>query len=166
MDSRRVNPPRSSGIRTVPGTPVHHNNRNSTLSSRTTPSSAGVPSIHGAPLVNKHLPSKQSGTGKQLWTALYEYQAKGEDELSLRKNDLIEVLSMDCVISGDEGWWTGKCNGKVGVFPCNFVAPADLDFSNLKRDELLRFYPPHIGKIGFQMSHLSGSESRKTQFIT
>ena len=51
---------------------------------------------------------------------------------------------MDYVISGDEGWWTGKCSGKVGVFPCNFVAPADLDFSNLKRDELLRFYPPHI----------------------
>ena len=22
---------------------------------------------------------------------------------------------MDYVISGDEGWWTGKCNGKVGM---------------------------------------------------
>lgn len=146
MDSRRiVNAPRSSGIRTVPGTPVHANNRN--LSARIAPSSAGVPSaLTGAPgSVNKHLPPP-SKNNKQLWTALYEYQAKGEDELSLRKNDLIEVLSMDCVISGDEGWWTGKCNGKVGVFPCNFVAPADLDFSNLKRDELLRFYPPHIGK--------------------
>ena len=40
--------------------------------------------------------------------------------------DLIEVLSKDYKISGDEGWWTGKCNGKVGVFPCNFVAPYDL----------------------------------------
>ena len=29
--------------------------------------------------------------GKQLWIANYEYQAQGEDELSLRKNDLIEV---------------------------------------------------------------------------
>ena len=75
---------------------------------------------------------------------------------SLRKNDLIEVLSMDYVISGDEGWWTGKCSGKVGVFPCNFVAPADLDFSNLKRDELLRFYPPHISFNELKVSEVIG----------
>merc|ERR550532_1835322 len=97
-----------------------------------------------------------SPNGKQLWIANYEYQAQGEDELSLRKNDLIEVLSMDYVISGDEGWWTGKCNGKVGVFPCNFVAPADLDFSNLKRDELLRFYPPHIGFNELKIAEVIG----------
>ena len=84
---------------------------------------------------------------------------------------MIEVLSKDYKISGDEGWWTGKCNGKVGganfklecpltfyhifsslsnsipkvgVFPCNFVAPCDLDFSDLPKEELRRFYPPHI----------------------
>ncbi len=68
----------------------------------------------------------------------------GEDELSLSKGDEIEVLSKDYKISGDEGWWTGKCGGKVGVFPCNFVAPCDLDFSNLSKEELKRFYPPHI----------------------
>ena len=63
---------------------------------------------------------------------------------------------MDYVISGDEGWWTGKCSGKVGVFPCNFVAPADLDFSNLKRDELLRFYPPHISFNELKVSEVIG----------
>ena len=92
-------------------------------------------------------------------------QAQGEDELGLSKGDVIEVLSKDYKISGDEGWWTGKCNGKVmapntnlntncisfslitfqvGVFPCNFVAPCDLDFSDLPKEELRRFYPPHI----------------------
>ena len=30
------------------------------------------------------------------------------------------------------------------MFPCNFVAPCDLDFSNLPKEELRRFYPPHI----------------------
>ena len=40
-------------------------------------------------------------------------QAQGEDELGLSKGDVIEVLSKDYKISGDEGWWTGKCNGKV-----------------------------------------------------
>ncbi len=84
------------------------------------------------------------GNSHKMWHAIYEYTAQGEDELSLSKGDVVEVLSMDYKISGDEGWWTGKCNGKVGVFPCNFVAPADQDFSNLKREELLRLYPPHI----------------------
>ena len=89
------------GVRTVPSTPVH-----AVTNSRLTGGGGG-----------QH--HKQ-----QWWKAIYEYEAQGEDELSLRKDDLIEVLSMDYVISGDEGWWTGKCNGKVGVFPCNFVAPA------------------------------------------
>ena len=121
------------GVRTVPSTPVH-----AVTNSRLTGGGGG-----------QH--HKQ-----QWWKAIYEYEAQGEDELSLRKDDLIEVLSMDYVISGDEGWWTGKCNGKVGVFPCNFVAPADLDFSNLKRDELLRFYPPHIGFNELKIAEVIG----------
>ncbi len=63
---------------------------------------------------------------------------------------------MDYIISGDEGWWTGKCKGKVGVFPCNFVAPHDLDFSNLRREELLRFYPPHIAFEELQIAEVIG----------
>ena len=78
----------------------------------------------------------------------------GEDELGLVKGDEIEVLSKDCKISGDEGWWTGKCRGKVGVFPCNFVAPCDLDFSNLSKEELRRFYPPHISWSELQVNIL------------
>ena len=52
---------------------------------------------------------------KSMWTAIYDYDAQGEDELRLVKGDVIEVLSKDYKISGDEGWWTGKCNGKVGM---------------------------------------------------
>jgi hypothetical protein len=70
------------------------------------------------------------------------------------KGDEIEVLSKDSKISGDEGWWTGKCRGKVGVFPCNFVAPCDLDFSNLSKEELKRFYPPHISWSELQVIFL------------
>nr|XP_040582160.1 mitogen-activated protein kinase kinase kinase 9-like [Lepeophtheirus salmonis] len=84
------------------------------------------------------------GVSSAVWTAVYDYEAQGEDELTLEKGDTIEVLSKDYLISGDEGWWTGKCEGSVGVFPCNFVAPKDQDFSNLKKEELLRFCPPHI----------------------
>lgn len=58
---------------------------------------------------------------RSLWTAAYDYEASGEDELSLRRGDVVEVLSKDAAISGDEGWWTGKVNHRVGIFPSNYV---------------------------------------------
>lgn len=58
---------------------------------------------------------------RSLWTAAYDYDASGEDELSLRRGDVVEVLSKDAAISGDEGWWTGKINHRVGIFPSNYV---------------------------------------------
>ncbi|XP_044726843.1 mitogen-activated protein kinase kinase kinase 11-like [Chrysoperla carnea] len=60
-----------------------------------------------------------------LCTAIYDYTANGEDELSLRKGQVVEVLSKDAKISGDEGWWTGKIGDKVGIFPANFVGEDD-----------------------------------------
>nr|CAD7574057.1 unnamed protein product [Timema californicum] len=88
-----------------------------------------------------------------LWTALYDYEAQGEDELSLRRGEIVEVLSKDSKISGDEGWWTGKIGDKVGIFPANFVAeedvidsvssvigdiqPVEIDFSELDLEEVI-----------------------------
>ncbi|XP_008192286.2 mitogen-activated protein kinase kinase kinase 11 isoform X2 [Tribolium castaneum] len=88
-----------------------------------------------------------------LWTALYDYDAQGEDELSLRKGQIVEVLSEDAKISGDEGWWTGKIGDKVGIFPSNFVAyedpinhvnsiivdihPIEIDFNELELEEVI-----------------------------
>lgn len=48
-----------------------------------------------------------------LWTALYDYEAQGEDELFLQRGQVVLVLSMDPNISGDEGWWIGKIGDKV-----------------------------------------------------
>ncbi|XP_010887033.2 mitogen-activated protein kinase kinase kinase 21 isoform X1 [Esox lucius] len=58
---------------------------------------------------------------RSLWTAVFAYEGTGEDELSLRRGDVVEVLSKDAAISGDEGWWTGKINHRVGIFPANYV---------------------------------------------
>uniref|UniRef100_A0A672MZ91 Mitogen-activated protein kinase kinase kinase n=1 Tax=Sinocyclocheilus grahami TaxID=75366 RepID=A0A672MZ91_SINGR len=76
-------------------------------------------------------PNKSSNSGvwahsapvcpRSLWTAVFDYEASGEDELSLRRGDVVEVLSKDAAISGDEGWWTGKINHRVGIFPSNYV---------------------------------------------
>ena len=50
---------------------------------------------------------------------LFDYKAGEEDELDLKKGDLVTE-----VVSGgelEEGWWSGVYNGKRGVFPNNFV---------------------------------------------
>ncbi|XP_062851436.1 mitogen-activated protein kinase kinase kinase 21 [Trichomycterus rosablanca] len=58
---------------------------------------------------------------RSLWTAAYDYEATAEDELSLRRGDVVEVLSKDAAVSGDEGWWTGRLDRRVGIFPSNYV---------------------------------------------
>ncbi|XP_070849024.1 mitogen-activated protein kinase kinase kinase 11 [Chaetodon trifascialis] len=74
------------------------------------------------PLSNwKNLDQSQKGNfTNPVWTALFDYEASCKDELTLRKGDLVEVLSLDSEISGDEGWWAGKVNNKVGIFPSNY----------------------------------------------
>ncbi|KAK7103858.1 hypothetical protein V1264_018670 [Littorina saxatilis] len=68
-----------------------------------------------------------------LWTAIFDYDAVRDDELSLRRGTQVQVLNVD---SGDDGWWMGKVNGKVGIFPSNFVAKD----SQLNTDKI----PPDI----------------------
>lgn len=48
----------------------------------------------------------------------YSYKAQNEDELSLKEGDIVTILNKDCQ---DPGWWKGEVNGKIGVFPDNFV---------------------------------------------
>ncbi|XP_047247167.1 mitogen-activated protein kinase kinase kinase 10 [Girardinichthys multiradiatus] len=59
------------------------------------------------------------------WTAVFDYEATADEELTLRRGDLLEVLSKDSKVSGDEGWWTGKIQDKVGIFPSNYVTRGD-----------------------------------------
>lgn len=47
---------------------------------------------------------------------IYSYRENKPDELSLAVGDVIEIFE-----EVEEGWWRGKLNGKVGVFPSNFV---------------------------------------------
>lgn len=79
----------------------------------------------GGPHPSLTLTSVTTGSSLPLWTALYDYNAQGEDELSLRRGHIVYVLSKDSNISGDEGWWTGKIGDKVGIFPSNFVTVHD-----------------------------------------
>lgn len=106
------------------------------------------------PYIRKQL-EKHSGShskkNETLLTALFDYKAQGEDELSLRRGERVEVLTKDVKVSGDEGWWTGKIGDKVGIFPANFVAdeneelssvindiqPTEISFSELELEEVI-----------------------------
>lgn len=103
---------------------------------------------------NKYTTQHQAAAANlPLWTAIYNYEAQGEDELSLKRGDIVEVLSTDAKISGDEGWWTGKLGDKVGIFPANFVTEnnilenvttvvgnahiTEIDFGELELEEVI-----------------------------
>ncbi|XP_018579524.1 mitogen-activated protein kinase kinase kinase 11 isoform X3 [Anoplophora glabripennis] len=112
-----------------------------------------VSSVHVSERERVHPRAPPHPLTPYLRTALYDYDAQGEDELSLRKGQIVEVLSEDAKISGDEGWWTGKIGDKVGIFPSNFVAhqdfsdhvnsiiadinPVKIDFSELDLEEVI-----------------------------
>ncbi|XP_043070774.1 serine-rich adhesin for platelets isoform X2 [Drosophila grimshawi] len=56
----------------------------------------------------------------------FPYAPQNEDELELKVDDIISVVSMELP---DKGWWKGELRGKVGVFPDNFVkllAPSEV----------------------------------------
>lgn len=126
---------------------------------RTSPSPARTGSVSFTSSQNPSQTSSSSGShGKRqllICTALFDYEAQGEDELSLFRNEVVEILSKDSKISGDEGWWTGKIGDKVGIFPSNFVVeeqghpssrravfdeedlPVEIDFSELQLEEVI-----------------------------
>lgn len=53
----------------------------------------------------------------------YNYVAQEEDELTLRKGDIItEIRTML------GGWWEGTLRDKRGMFPDNFVKVRCVDF--------------------------------------
>ncbi|XP_061453265.1 mitogen-activated protein kinase kinase kinase 10 isoform X2 [Rhineura floridana] len=92
-------------------------------------------------------------TPNPFWTAIFDYEATAEEELTLRRGDLVEVLSKDSTVSGDEGWWTGKLQEKVGIFPSNYVTsdpehtqiqsslncppPLEISFQELALEEII-----------------------------
>ncbi|KAF8951980.1 Ubiquitin-conjugating enzyme E2 J1, partial [Entomortierella lignicola] len=59
------------------------------------------------------VPPKKIG-GAKMVVALYDYDAQQEGDLSFRKDEQIELIER----TGDvNGWWTGRVNGRQGIFP-------------------------------------------------
>ncbi|XP_071478494.1 mitogen-activated protein kinase kinase kinase 11-like [Diadema antillarum] len=85
-----------------------------------------------------------------ICTAMYDYEATADDELNLRKGDLVEIISKDHDVSGDDGWWTGRVGDQQGLFPSNYVSDShfilekeinygvnEINFSEIQLNELI-----------------------------
>jgi amphiphysin len=68
-----------------------------------------------APPPPKPKPSRLSGVpAAETVTALYDYEAQAEGDLSFSTGDVIEIIQRT---QNENEWWTGKVNGKQGQFP-------------------------------------------------
>ncbi|XP_030063550.1 guanine nucleotide exchange factor VAV2 isoform X2 [Microcaecilia unicolor] len=59
-------------------------------------------------------------TSRAIGTAVarYNFAARDMRELSLREGDVVTIYSR---IGGDQGWWKGETNGRIGWFPSTYV---------------------------------------------
>jgi amphiphysin len=68
-----------------------------------------------APPPPKPKPSRFSGApAAETVTALYDYSAQAEGDLSFRAGDVIEIVTRT---QNENEWWIGKLHGKQGQFP-------------------------------------------------
>jgi amphiphysin len=71
-----------------------------------------------APPPPKPKPSRFSNTpAAETATALYDYEAQAEGDLSFTTGDVIEIVTRS---SNANEWWVGKIKGKKGQFPGRF----------------------------------------------
>lgn len=63
-------------------------------------------------------PKPKMGPSVQYVVALYDFAAQADGDLSFRTGDRIEIVERT---QSAEDWWTGKLNGRQGVFPGNYV---------------------------------------------
>jgi hypothetical protein len=95
--------------------PVHPEIQGS-RSVRRTPSGTNVQDSVSPPL-----PSRVNGPNSEEahWCeALFNFNAEYPDELSIRTNCRIKLLSKE---TKKLGWWLGEYQGKLGLFPANYV---------------------------------------------
>ncbi|KAJ9659291.1 BAR adaptor protein Hob1 [Coniosporium apollinis] len=72
-----------------------------------------------APPPPKPKPSRLSGVpAAETVTALYDYEAQAEGDLSFTTGDVIEIIQRT---QNENEWWTGRVNGRQGQFPGNYV---------------------------------------------
>ncbi|CAR29930.1 hypothetical protein ZYGR_0AD06210 [Zygosaccharomyces rouxii] len=68
-------------------------------------------------MVFGHHSNKEKSQGEYV-EVLYEFKPQNKEDLHIKPGDKVEVVEK---LSAD--WYKGKCNGKEGMFPANYVKP-------------------------------------------
>ncbi|QLQ80099.1 hypothetical protein HG537_0D00990 [Torulaspora globosa] len=71
--------------------------------------------------INSSLPQKydpKDSKSAEFVEALYRFDPQQDGDLALNPGDKVEVLEKP-----SNEWFKGKCNGRVGMFPSNYVKP-------------------------------------------
>lgn len=70
--------------------------------------------------------------GRKFCFVIWDIEADEDDELNLKKGDIIEVIKED-----ESGWWIGSSKGNIGSFPVNYT---EIITDIAKAEELKRVY--------------------------
>lgn len=82
---------------------------------------------------------------QRVGTALWDYQARENDELSLRPGSLVKIVSEEC---GEDGWMIAQIDNKKGMVPKNYVVLVGIQPSIISADDVKRT-PKLLGSGGF-----------------
>ncbi|XP_060778168.1 SH3 domain-containing protein 21 [Neoarius graeffei] len=95
---------------------------------------------------------------KECCQVMFDYAANAEDELELKKGDIINIINKVC---DDDGWWEGELNGRRGFFPDNFVMIIPLEVFQEKSQPPLR-----SGTKKHSVNQASGMDRSSTEANT
>lgn len=131
----------------------------------TTVNSNGDVPTNGTPAAGEEaaplLPPKPS---REYARVVFPYAALNSDELELKEGDVVIVLSKECE---DKGWWKGELNGKIGVFPDNFVELiASLSYSHSVSPAAKPSRPPTLSSLSTASSTTAATRSSIGQSST
>ena len=82
-----------------------------------TPTAAAAPPAYGA-VPAAAVPAAATPAGAETCTALYDYQAQAQGDLTFPAGAQITIIQRT---ADANEWWTGSYNGQQGVFPGNYV---------------------------------------------
>mgnify|MGYP003365606052 CR=1 FL=1 len=80
--------------------------------------------------------------------AIYDFPPQQDGDLELKTGDKVEVIEKP-----SSEWYKGKCNGKTGMFPSNYVKPAFSNPPAPSRDAASINGPPKYGNNDNKLQH-------------
>jgi len=100
-------------------TPLTSDRLKSNITTRT-PSSSGVSSASSS-TTSANISKSINDNSRFQYVAIFDYDARTKDDLTIRKSDLLEITNRKSV-----AWWKAKNeNGQEGWIPSNYVAKRD-----------------------------------------